>query len=277
MDVDKLAIVSYLLSWNGYLKEAVLLSSTNRICWADERVCEGELTRLRINLKQQTCLMLSASVGNINRLKNLISGGADVNNRDSTGWTSLHYAARGGYLDCVKELIMNGADVNAFTDHVNMTPLIIATKRGHTDIVRELCMNSANVNAEAFNSTNALTEACKIGNLPIVRELISWGTDVNFAWERGITNLMWAAQGNYIEILKILCDAGASIDMRNNFGWSALFEAVHNKSAACVLELLSRGADISITDSLERTVLDIHTSPEISAMLAKKLKLAAKL
>ena len=52
---------------------------------------------------------LDALKGQIDKDKNL------VNKRDANGWTPLHEATRGGYLDVVKFLIENGADPNMTT------------------------------------------------------------------------------------------------------------------------------------------------------------------
>ena len=52
----------------------------------------------------------------------LISKGADVNIKDKTEYTPLHYASRNNNLELVKLLIAKGANVNAKEEH-GITPL----------------------------------------------------------------------------------------------------------------------------------------------------------
>jgi len=45
-----------------------------------------------------------------------------VNSKGSSGWTPLHFAANGGYVEVAKLLIAKGVDVNAKTGD-GVTPL----------------------------------------------------------------------------------------------------------------------------------------------------------
>ena len=55
-------------------------------------------------------LMLASAEGNLERVKDLVAYGANVNATSYNGSTSLMYAARNNNLDIVKFLIENGAD-----------------------------------------------------------------------------------------------------------------------------------------------------------------------
>ncbi len=54
----------------------------------------------------------AAANGEIERVKLLISEGADVNVKCNDGQTPLHYAARRGHKEIVEVLLAHGADVN---------------------------------------------------------------------------------------------------------------------------------------------------------------------
>ena len=77
---------------------------------------EGTDVNAIINDKGQTALRLAASEGDTDKVRELLSNGADVNARDDIGITALHEAAYGGHTDTVQELLKNGADVNAIVN-----------------------------------------------------------------------------------------------------------------------------------------------------------------
>ncbi len=55
----------------------------------------------------------AAEKGNIEAVKQAIADGADVDAKDSDGWTPLHNAALKGHKEIVELLIAKGVDVNA--------------------------------------------------------------------------------------------------------------------------------------------------------------------
>lgn len=73
--------------------------------------------------------MSTALYNDLNKLKELIALG-HTTKVDSTGYTSLHYAARNGHLTACSMLLKSGANVNAFTRSGEVTPLIRAALMG---------------------------------------------------------------------------------------------------------------------------------------------------
>ena len=62
-------------------------------------------------------------------VKALVKAGADVNAKESAGWTALHYAGLCGSKDIVQALVIAGADVNA-TNNDGLTALQLAEDCG---------------------------------------------------------------------------------------------------------------------------------------------------
>ncbi|MBW1743404.1 MAG: ankyrin repeat domain-containing protein [Deltaproteobacteria bacterium] len=82
--------------------------------------------------------VIKYEMGRLSIVEVLISGGADVNAKDRVrGGTPLHLAVAGGHKEVVKLLIASGADLNA-KNRRDITPLDQAKLRGHTDIVEML-------------------------------------------------------------------------------------------------------------------------------------------
>lgn len=70
------------------------------------------------------------------KLRSLVSGGADINLRAWNNWTPLHQAVSYGSYDVVKELLALGADKSLRTDiDDNETPLEIAKRKGSKELV----------------------------------------------------------------------------------------------------------------------------------------------
>ena len=65
--------------------------------------------------------------GNVERVRSLIEGGADVNVRNHKGQSALHCAAKAGFVDIVALLLEHGCDVDA-RDKQGETPLAAALR-----------------------------------------------------------------------------------------------------------------------------------------------------
>ena len=63
------------------------------------------------------------------------------------GLTALHHAARQGNVEAVKALLDGGADINDATVVDHTTPLLLATINGQFDVAKVLIERGANVNA----------------------------------------------------------------------------------------------------------------------------------
>ncbi len=66
----------------------------------------------------------------------------DINDKNNSNETPLHYACKVGNLKIVKELINKNADLNILNDN-NITPIIIASLKGYEEIVSFLLKKKA--------------------------------------------------------------------------------------------------------------------------------------
>jgi len=163
----------------------------------------------------------ASTEGNLERVRELIQSGADVNARNY-GNTSLHYASENGHTDIVRLLITAGANVNAKNNY-DETPLFDASNRGQTDIVRLLIDARADVNTESTSGTTPLHTASNNGHTDIVRLLIDAGADVNAKHNNNtylaqMTPLHMASSMGHTDIVRLLIDAGADVNAMDMFG-----------------------------------------------------------
>jgi len=110
----------------------------------------------------QMPLHKAAAEADLERVKSLISDGANVNAESNEGWTALHRAAVFGHTDVVKLLLGHGADVTT----VNMwgwTPLHSAALYGHKAVVELLLANGADISAKTPAGETSLHIAIERG------------------------------------------------------------------------------------------------------------------
>ena len=125
----------------------------------------------------------SVETGDIEVIKQHLAAGADVNAKNDSGLTPLHYAES---KEIAEILITAGADVNAGGQ---MTPLHYAASDGKKEIAELLIANGADVNAQSLVGMTPLREAANQGHDLIVELLVAKGADVNLKDSGGRTPL----------------------------------------------------------------------------------------
>ena len=89
----------------------------------------------------------TANIGNVERVKQLLSSGVDIELRNNAGGTPLHAASANGRIEVVKLLISEGANVNA-QNIQGGTPLNLAIGRNHREVADFLRQNNGKTLAE---------------------------------------------------------------------------------------------------------------------------------
>ncbi len=145
-----------------------------------------------ISLSFAESLHEAATNGDINKVKNLISKGADVNKIELDGTTPLHMVAFGGAMPSTEKhkevanlLIFHGADVNA-KNIFSSTPLHNAAFNDRFEIAKLLIEHGANINTKREDGATPLNLAKSQNNTDILRLLIKNGgfENPNFHSER---------------------------------------------------------------------------------------------
>jgi ankyrin repeat protein len=164
-----------------------------------------------------TRLLDAAMRDDLDAVRALIQGHADLDAAQGDGATALHWAALKDDLEMARLLLQAGAHPDARTRIGGLTPLYLAATRGNPEIVAELLKAGADARStSSVNGATALMKAAASGNAEAVRLLLEHGADPN-AKEPGLdqTALMFAASANRAEgvgqAIRFLAAYGADI------------------------------------------------------------------
>ncbi len=255
------------------VKKAPTLDFNGNICPRDPKQAEdetesplyaaascGDLTALRAALPspdinalsgkyKQTALMAAAQCGFTHIIEELLKHGAALDIVDLNGDTALHYASQFRQVPALRVLLAAGAKTD-IQDKWKQTPLTMAACNKDMVSFRELLPRSRIDQASPHGGT-ALHYACGYGHLPMIRDLIAAGADVNsIARGQKRTPLMSACdEWPHPYIVSPLIKAGASINVQDANGKTALAHAVDPLLNRGLVEmLLENGANPTIAD-----------------------------
>ena len=162
---------------------------------------------------KDTALSLACSGGRYEVVELLLQRGANREHRNVSDYTPLALAASGGYVDIIRLLLSHGAEINSRTgSKLGISPLMLAAMNGHAQAVSLLVDMGSDINAQIETNRNtALTLACFQGRHEVVSILVDKRANIEHRAKTGLTPLMEAASGGYVEVGRVLLDKGADI------------------------------------------------------------------
>jgi ankyrin repeat protein len=205
-----------------------------------------------------TPLLGACYTGHLDTIKILIKAGANINAKNINGWTGLLEAAVHKYINIVRYLIENGCTYSKdYKTGEGVTYLLAFSECGITDEVKKLLDEGADVNVKDNHNWTPLIGACFYNNYDVLNILINYGADVNAVNDDGWTGLMDAAAHNYNYIVTLLLNKGAKYDkdFKSLSGMTYLMAFSACGLSDKVKELISDGADVNVKDKYGYTAL----------------------
>ena len=190
----------------------------------------------------------------------LIDAGTDIETKDDMGRSPLHLACRSGALDVVKVLVKAGAGV-CVADHEGHTCLTLAAYNGHTETVRYLVsLPEMDVNHMDEYGYTAVLAVAEVDHPDVMEVLIDAGADIEVKGSRGISDglspLLVACHLEHLRVVKVLVRAGAEVCVTDYEGDTCLSTAVGfgNTETVCYLLGLPE-VDVNHADETGLTAL----------------------
>lgn len=166
----------------------------------------------------------AASDGHLEIVKKLLGASANANTEDHQGRTALLQAVRDGRYDIVEHLFTTTSLSVDIEDDKGYTALSTAARKGFSEIVAILLKRGR---AGVRGDTIAMVRAAQERNFDIVQLLMEnmEEVDINVVDERGRTAISYAAQFGSDEIVGLLLDHKADIDIKDKEGYTAAWWA----------------------------------------------------
>ena len=162
----------------------------------------------------ETPVANAAEQNNVQIVRQLLQGGADVNAAQSDGLTALHWAAINNNLEMTEILLYAGGSFRSTTRVGGYTPLHLASQKGNFEIMGAMLKAGADPNQFTSTGVTSMHFAAAVDAPEAIHVLVGYGGDVdvldNFA---NRTPLMFAAVGNANNSLQVLIDLEANLEM----------------------------------------------------------------
>jgi len=240
--------------------------------------------KVYVGLNLDETLLKAARLGDYIKVKQVLANGANPNFSDKSGVTPLLAAAHTGSSASLKMLLSADVEVNFVPSGLRQfalskshaplnerelmeaasrgeTALNAAVRQGHVEEAYFLLSNGAKIDLANRHGEAPLFVAVAAGNVEMVKMLLERGANPNSVEQDNRRNrlalakhamgknsvLIEAVQNGYLDVAKLLVEAGADVDYRGFMGKTAVYVAVENGRRKQLGYLLEERADVNIT------------------------------
>lgn len=184
----------------------------------------------------------------------------------------------------VEGLLSNATipDVNAIESGHNKTALMFAAMYNRDAIIKILIRYGALINKSNTAGVTPLMIASLFGAFDVAKTLLEHGANINAIGNSGNTALHYACMEPYNfelfndqgqeKIVKLLISKNVPLNTQNKSKNTALMLALYREYAnkAIVRLLIKAGADTTLKNSQEKTVLDLAPDDRLKMLISEK-------
>ncbi|CAJ0931233.1 unnamed protein product, partial [Mesorhabditis belari] len=162
-------------------------------------------------------IFTAASIGDNDVIKSQILRGIDINARNVSGWTALHYAAYLGHEATVSLFLDNSAQIDTCNAR-GQTALMLASACGNLSTVNLLLKRGASVDRVDISNRQALHYAGACSQNTVTDALLAMGADPNSRDQDGMTPTLEACSAAHELTLLALLGKGGDVMAKNSKG-----------------------------------------------------------
>ena len=177
--------------------------------------------------------------------------------RNAAGYTPLMLAARAGKLEAMRFLLEKGASYNV-ADSDGRSLIELSIHWGNPEIISLLQEHGANYQhvTTAGSDMHPIWKAVHEGQGASVAKLLDGGVSVEYE-HNGVRMLQLAIEVENLEVVRLLLERGAAVDVPDIRGWTALHSAAWSGNIETVLLVLQKTDNKEPKDQQGWTPLDL--------------------
>lgn len=181
-----------------------------------------------------------------------------INSVDSDGAYALHYAARGGSIECFDCIVKNGGNPMVKTE-AHSSVLHLAAYDGNNEMVAHICARYPKLVNEVDSTGHSPAHyAAGGGDLSLLKDILSYGVDPLVTSENGATLLMKATWNGRLDIAQYLCTSYPDLKaMKDSLGCGCLHYAACGGHIDVIDYLVKEGLDPEVTSNEGHTMLHV--------------------